>query len=192
VTGVVSVPDRPTVRALLSRSPAQLRIRDLMLAVGRRNYVVVREDLARRYLQGDGIEIGALDRPLRVPRGVRVRYVDYLDKPGLIRVCGADLAAAGIDPESIVDVDHVDQIDTLAGFEDESVDFVVAHHVLEQVEDPLAALANVLRILRLGAVAMLTLPDPRYSFDSARERTTAEHLLRDHLEGPRGLAEETL
>lgn len=38
-----------------------------------------REDVAVAYLRGEGIEIGALDHPLRIPRGARVRYVDYLD-----------------------------------------------------------------------------------------------------------------
>ena len=32
-----------------------------------------------RFLRGTGIEIGALDFPLRVPPGAQVSYVDYLD-----------------------------------------------------------------------------------------------------------------
>ncbi len=121
---------------------------------------------------------------MRVPPGARVRYVDYLDKPGLIKESGAALEAVGIDPNSIVEVDQVDQIDTLASFSDASLDFLIANHVLEHVEDPTAALANVLRVLRVGAVAMLTLPDASHSFDAGRERTSVDHLLRDHREGP--------
>jgi SAM-dependent methyltransferase len=56
--------------------------------------------------------------------------------------------------------------------------------MLEHVEDPIAALQHQLRVLRPGGVLYLTLPDARQSFDAPRERTTTEHLLRDHREGP--------
>ena len=36
------------------------------------------EHAAAVYLKGSGIEIGALNLPLRVPPSARVRYVDYL------------------------------------------------------------------------------------------------------------------
>ncbi len=39
---------------------------------------VAREGLARKFLSGSGIEIGALQRPLPVPRGCQVRYVDRI------------------------------------------------------------------------------------------------------------------
>ena len=180
----MQLPHRQTIRRLIARSPAQLRLRDVILSVGRHNYEVVREDLARRYLRGAGIEIGALDRPQRVPPEVDVAYVDYLDKAGLIAELGDALRAAGTDPSTIVDVTHVDTIDTLATFADASQDFLIANHVLEHVEDPLGALTHVLRVLKPGGVAMLSLPDARFSFDAGRERTSVEHLLRDHREGP--------
>src|SRR5207249_5036937 len=44
-----------------------------------------REAIARRYLRGTGIEIGALHNPLRLPRGVDVRYVDRMTVPELRR-----------------------------------------------------------------------------------------------------------
>ena len=40
-------------------------------------------------------------------------------------------------------VDVVDDAQTLATFPDESVDFVIANHVLEHLEDPIGALENV-------------------------------------------------
>ena len=58
-----SLTDR--IRLRLSRTVIYLRARDLVLGSGRDTYWVVREDLARRYLHGDGIEIGALTAPLR-------------------------------------------------------------------------------------------------------------------------------
>jgi hypothetical protein len=35
-----------------------------------------------------------------------------------------------------------------------------------------------------GGILYLTLPDARQTFDAPRERTSVEHLLRDHRQGP--------
>lgn len=140
----------------------------------------VREDVAVRFLHGDGIEIGALDFPLRVPRGARVRYVDYLDAEAL-RSSRENIVH---EPDSLGAPDVVDDGARLASFADESVDFVIANHMLEHVEDPVEALVNQSRVIRPGGVLYLSLPDPRGSFDRDRELTTVEHLLRDHREGP--------
>jgi predicted SAM-dependent methyltransferase len=174
------------LRRSVARSRAQLRFRDLVLAVGSGNLWVFREDLARRYLTGDGIEVGALTLPLRVPPGVRVRHVDRMSTADLVRVEGPSLRAAGLDPALIPEIDVVDDAERLAKFADRSVDFVIANHVLEHTEDPIGSLENLLRVIRPGGVLFLTLPDPRYTFDSDRSRTTVEHLLRDHAEGPEG------
>jgi predicted SAM-dependent methyltransferase len=111
-----------------------------------------------------------------VPGGARVRYVDHGAVDELRRVY----------PEHdwVQAPDVVDEAERLASFDDESLDFIVANHVLEHVEDPVAALTAFLRVLRAGGIVFLTLPDPRHSFDQRRARTTVEHVLRDHREGP--------
>lgn len=86
--------------------------------------------------------------------------------------------------------DVVDDGVRLASFADASLDFVVANHMLEHVEDPIAALEHQLRVLKPGGILYLTLPDARHSFDSPRQRTTAEHLLRDHRDGPQASRSE--
>ena len=139
-----------------------------------------RRRLARRYVRGEGIEVGALNEPLRMPRGARVRYVDRLDTHAL-RERFPELA--GVD---LVEVDVVDDGATLATVADASLDFVVANHVIEHTEDPLAALAAWLRVLRPGGVAFLAVPDMRHTFDRGREETPTEHVLRDHRDGPSG------
>jgi predicted SAM-dependent methyltransferase len=177
-----SLPRR--LRHLLARSRAYLRFRDGVLRLGQRSLWVVREDLARRYLVGDGIEIGALTLPLRVPPKAHVRYVDRMTRAELLRVDGPGLAAIGLDPALIPEIDFVDRAESLGNFGDRSLDFVVANHVLEHVEDPIGALQNLLRVIRPGGILFLTLPDARYTFDASRPRTTIEHLIRDHNEGP--------
>ncbi|MCW2968114.1 MAG: Methyltransferase type 11 [Solirubrobacteraceae bacterium] len=161
------------------RTVVHRRIRDGLLRLGR-NQLVVREDVSRLYLRGDGIEIGAFAWPQRLPPGARARYVDWTDKAELVRLYDTGFVRERAVPET----DVVDDATTLASFADAALDFVVASHVLEHIEDPIGALENMLRVLRPGGILFLILPDARETFDAARERTTVEHLVRDHAEGP--------
>ncbi len=136
-----------------------------------------RRRLARRYLRGEGLEIGALHRPLPAPAEVNVRYVDRMDVAGL-REHYPDLAS------ELVAVDVVDDGETLASQPDESVDFVIANHFIEHTEDPLGTLANHLRVLRPGGILYLAVPDRRRTFDAERPPTPLEHLVEDHEHGP--------
>ena len=171
------------LRGAVTRSRPWLRGRDLMLRVGRSDIRVAREDLARRYLFGEGIEIGPMTLPTRLPPGVAVRYVDRLDREGLLRVEGPYMHPDH-DPARIPEIHVVDEADRLANFADDSVDFIIANHVLEHLEDPIEGLKQMLRVTRPGGVLLLTLPHARETFDSKRPRTTVEHLVRDHEEGP--------
>lgn len=56
--------------------------------------------------------------------------------------------------------------------------------MFEHVENPLRALVSIGRVLRPGAVAVLALPEKRYTFDKRRTVTPFEHLMRDYREGP--------
>ena len=171
-------------RRFVMATPAYLRLRDVLVRAHRNNVHVTREDLARRYLTGSGIEIGALTTPLRVPPDVRVRYVDRKSRAGLLEEEGPELRAKGLNPDAIPETDVVDDAGTLANFGESEVDFVVANHVLEHLEDPIAGLRNLLRVTRPGGIVLLTLPDARHTFDARRQRTSPEHLVRDHQEGP--------
>lgn len=177
------------VRRIIGRSRAQLRLRDLVMRAGKRNILVVREDLARRYIHGTGIEIGALTAPLRVPPGVAVYHVDRMSRTDLIAHEGPTLIAAGNEPNKIPEITVIDDAACLSRFADQTVDFVIANHVLEHLEDPIGALSNMLRVTRPGGVLMLVLPDPRYTFDAKRAITTVEHAIEDRAHGPEGSRE---
>jgi SAM-dependent methyltransferase len=140
-----------------------------------------RGGVARRFLRGDGIEIGALHRPMRVPRSARVRYVDVMSRQELLAIHSGPLY---VNPSWVREPDVVDDGERLASFADASVDFVIANHMLEHAEDPIGALGNFARVLRPGGVMFIALPDARRTFDALRERTSVEHLLRDHSLGP--------
>lgn len=144
---------------------------------------VAREDLARRFIAGAGLEIGAASWPMRVPKGATVTYVDYLSRNELLEAYAESFAASGVHYDAVPE-NIVDDAETLATVPDASVDFVIANHVLEHLQDPVRALLNFTRVLRPGGTAFITLPDPRSSFDNRRERTTVAHALRDYEEGP--------
>jgi len=136
-----------------------------------------RKTIARVFLRGEGIEIGALHNPLKVPRRARVKYVDRL----------SHIELAKEHPElrsKLVRVDIVDDGETLATIPDSSQDFVIANHFVEHCQNPIGALRNMLRVLRRDGVLFLAIPDNRYTFDAGRPVTPIEHLLRDDLEGP--------
>lgn len=147
----------PTVRRLLGRP-------------------VIRIELARKYLRGNGIEVGALHAPLWVPRNARVRYVDY--------ATGDELRVIHWDVPTVTEPDLVGNLETLDCVADSSLDFVIASHVLEHVENPLRALVTISRVLHSGGIAYIALPDKRFTFDVARQITPLWHIVRDFEEGP--------
>jgi SAM-dependent methyltransferase len=134
--------------------------------------------LARNYLAGNGLEVGALHNPLPVPKGCRVRYVDRLPVDELRRQY-PNLAGLPLVP-----VDVVDDGERLATVPDGSQDFVIANHFLEHCQDPIGALRTFSRVLRPGGVLYMAVPDKRYTFDKGRPVTPLGHLERDHREGP--------
>ena len=131
------------------------------------------------WLKGDGIEIGALHRPLGVPPTARVRYVDRLPEADLRRHY-PELADQPFAPVSVLG-----SAEDLSAFPDASLDFVIANHLLEHLEDPIRGLREFARVLRRDGVLYLALPDPRVSFDRGRQLTSVDHLVDDYRRGTR-------
>lgn len=130
-------------------------------------------------LTGRGVEIGALDAPLR-PEGASVTYVDRLKVSDLLLQYPELLPRAG----TIVEADVVCDGETLPDFASASQDFVIANHFLEHCPDPLRTLSNHARVVSSGGVLFYALPIKQHCFDHRRENTTFDHLVRDYLEGP--------
>jgi SAM-dependent methyltransferase len=137
-----------------------------------------RGSVAAMFLRGEGIEIGALHQPLKMPEGAAVKYVDRMTATDL-RLQYAELAAL-----PLVDVDIIDDGETLKTLPDAGQDFVVANHFLEHCQDPIRTIVNLFRVLKPGGVLLMAVPDKRWTFDSERPCTTVEHLLRDYQDGP--------
>lgn len=147
------------------------------LRKGRAYPLAFREELAANYLRGEGIEIGALDLPLRLPRGTRVRYVDRFPVNELLAHY-PDLAGT-----PLVRVDVIDDGERLLQFQPRSLDFIVANHFLEHAQNPLGTLARFLDVLRIGGVLFMCIPDKTGTFDRDRPVTTFQHLLSDMHDG---------
>ena len=139
----------------------------------------VRDFLAHQYLHGEGIEIGALDKPTKVPEGTVVKYVDSKPPEKLEESYQTEMHG-----HAITKVDIVADAQTLEGVESGSQDFVIANQVLEHLENTLLALENMLRVVKPGGVVFLSLPDKRYTFDAARPVTSFAHILEDYRSGP--------
>ncbi|HEY8672830.1 MAG TPA: methyltransferase domain-containing protein [Candidatus Dormibacteraeota bacterium] len=134
--------------------------------------------LLTRFLVGAGVELGPGHHPMPVLfSDVTIRYVDRWD-PEQNRSLFPDVAAGSTftTPDVIANLD----VDRLSALSDESQDFVIASHLLEHLANPLAQLEDMHRVLRRGGVALIFLPDRRYTFDRKRSPTPLEHLIADH------------
>ncbi|HEY7327413.1 MAG TPA: class I SAM-dependent methyltransferase [Gemmataceae bacterium] len=138
----------------------------------------MREAFAWEYLKGDGLEIGALHRPLPLPPNARVRYVDRLDVEGL-RTHYPELKDL-----PLVRVDIIDDGEKLSCVPDGSQDFVVANHFIEHTQDPIGTIRRFLDVLKPGGILFMVVPDKRGTFDKQRSLTPVEHIYRDYEEGP--------
>ena len=134
----------------------------------------VREVLASE-LRGTGIEFGSGASPFPIPLECHTLYADAYSYATL-----RDNLYPGQTLTQIVRPDFVTNLQTLDGIADESLDFVVACHVIEHTVSPITALQSCYRALRPGGQLLLVVPDMQKTFDSGREKTPLSHLIEDH------------
>jgi SAM-dependent methyltransferase len=139
----------------------------------------LRRFIAAQYCRGEGLEIGALHRPMPLPEGATARYIDSFSTAELVRLWSPE-----VDGHEVVPVDIVADATNLAGVPDASVDFIIASHVVEHLEDPVRCVFNLLRVIRPGGAALIVMPDRRHTFDANRPPTPVDHLVRDYCAGP--------
>ena len=134
--------------------------------------------LLARFLIGAGVELGPGHHPMPLLfSDATVRYVDRWD-PEENRALFPDVADGSTftTPDVIANLD----VDRLSALTDESQDFVIASHLLEHLANPLAQLEDMHRVLKRGGVALIFLPDRRYTFDRQRSPTPLEHVIADY------------
>ncbi len=142
-----------------------------------RRLVSLRYQIALRHLRGVGVEVGALDLPLFLPRGARAYYLDRMTPSQLLEHY----------PEHAGRPLHVSFVadgETMACVRDEALDFLIANHVIEHTQDPIGTLKTFCAKLKRGGVIYMAVPELTKTFDHKRTPTTWEHLLADHQDGP--------
>ena len=132
-----------------------------------------------------GLEIGALDKPLIVPKdlsdGSEIIYADHLSSTDLKAKYKLDQS---VDLDSIVDVSIVNPAgDFSECMEGRLVDYIVASHVVEHVPNPIRWFQMLFEILRPGGFIFLVIPDKRFTFDYQRPVTTFGAMLQSFLSG---------
>jgi len=132
-----------------------------------------RSAVAERFLTGQGVEVGAGDRPFPVPRHVRVFYGDIRDAASIQSYFKT------MDVRSGIPIDA----QTFCGIANDSLDFVISAHVVEHLRDPIGSIVNAVRVLRPAGIHILVVPDMRFTFDRRRPETTVEHALLDYEDG---------
>ena len=107
---------------------------------------LIRENIADLYLQGQGIEIGALHHLLTAPKDVKVLYVD--------RMSVADLRKQypELNDLPLVEADILADGEDLKTIADNTQDFVIANHFIEHCQYTNGTIQNMLRVLKLGGV----------------------------------------
>lgn len=144
-----------------------------------------RDFIASRFIGGAGIEIGPGNSPVRLPPGLAsARYVDMAPIEDLMTIHHM--------PDGWVAPDIVDDAEKLSSFEEGSLDFLIACHVIEHTQDPVRVMRTWLNRLRPNGVVFMAVPDKRFSFDIDRPLTPAAHIIGDYLEGAHHSEDEHL
>ena len=90
-----------------------------------------RESIARMYIKGKGIEIGALHTPLCVSKSAQVTYLDRMSIPDLKK------HYPELNSKNLVPIDIIDDGERLSKIPDSTQDFVIANHFLEHCQNPI-------------------------------------------------------
>ena len=136
---------------------------------------------------GRGLEVGPLNRPIVTTDQADVRYVDVLDREGLVRHYAPD---PNVPVDDIPAIDyHLIQDDgrTLSMVEATKAgspfDWAVASHVIEHVPDVIGWLAELAEVVADDGALVLGIPDRRYCFDVHRPPSTVGQMLAAHYAG---------
>lgn len=134
------------------------------------NKQMMREIIVSR-LRGKGIEFGAGSRPMPLPLEAEVDYAEPFQS--------AEQYARMHYTDNAVLPKYKNPIENQHEIADNSLDFIVAAHVIEHTPNPIRAIVESYRKLRSGGSLVLVVPDKRRTFDKSRDITPLEHLVAD-------------
>lgn len=106
------------------------------------------------------------------------RLARYCVGTGLDLGCGTEKIrgdAIGIDLHNSPSVDIVADIRNLSMFEDQEMDYVFSSHALEDVPDPVPALREWKRVLKVGGNLCLYMPDKEFYYNVGHPKANQAH-----------------
>lgn len=139
-----------------------------------------RRNFSKKYLQGRGVEFGALHGPLFTCKQSQVIYVDRFTKKELLNKFPELIRYS----ESIVSTDIILDIDggDFSQITKQNFNFFIANHVIKHLINPIRFLKKIHEAMSSGSILYLAVPDKNYTFDKNRELTTIDHLWREYIE----------
>ncbi len=139
--------------------------------------------------QGRCLEIGPLANPVVSAEVADVRYVDVVDRTGLVAHYEGNPA---VDPGAIPEQHFwltrpAGTVSTRAEAVAAGAPYqhVVASHVIEHVPDMVGWLRDIAQVLTWDGTLLLAVPDRRYCFDVHRTPATVGQVVQAHLDGDR-------
>ena len=131
--------------------------------------------LAAQWLQGRGLEFGALHLPFFLDRDkVSMSYADHVTKENALKLFPElkdNYSDDLVEPNFIVDLN-----DDFSFLSSEDFDFYIANDVIEHLANPLHFLKSVHDIMKPKSRFLLSLPDREFAFDTLRRKTTYRHI----------------
>jgi len=138
-------------------------------------------------LTGDVLEIGPGINPFPTAAGATVVFADKSVAGGRDQNW-PELIGEPKGPQADLDVDI--DVAGLGAIASESLDVVIASHVLEHLANPIHAIEELARVLRPGGKLVIVMPERRMTFDAQRVPTPLSHLLEEHRLGTVAVSEE--
>jgi len=155
------------------------KFRNYVNTKGIRNYKMVNHLVKNKY----GIEIGG---PSKIFNDIIKVYSVARQIDGCNfstkTIWEGDLAAGQpyVYAKQKLGYQYINDATDLTGIEDDKYEFVLSSHCLEHVANPIKALKEWNRVLKLNGVIILVLPEPEHMFDNKRQLTTFQHILCDY------------
>ena len=129
----------------------------------------------------NGLEFGALDRPLLSRKRYAVSNVDHTTREGLAAKYKS-APASNVNIEKLYPVDFVWNGETSLSeaVNGQTFGFAVSSHVIEHVADPISWLGEIAAVLHPGGRLNFAVPEKTQTFDFRRTETTPAQLLADY------------